>query len=127
MRTSGREDSNLSGHLGRGFGRCQPYFAARKQSFSVCHLNKRLDSGGRSGICDTMRDMPVFSPENLDLAEIFRSAEMELKAASIFIEFSSSAYSTGKLQRAADARTKAELACTRAAMLLQHARVQTSR
>lgn len=45
-------------------------------------------------------------------------AESELKAALIFARFSSSSYSTGNLQRATDARSKAKAACARAAQRL---------
>lgn len=45
-------------------------------------------------------------------------AERELKAALIFAKFSSTAYSLGKLQHAADARSKAKAACARAAQRL---------
>jgi hypothetical protein len=41
--------------------------------------------------------MLAFSPEHLDLAEVFSSAERELRVASIFMEFSSAAYTTGNL------------------------------
>jgi hypothetical protein len=42
-------------------------------------------------------------------------AKRELKVALLFADFSSAAYSTGKLQHATDARCKAEHTCTRAA------------
>lgn len=45
-------------------------------------------------------------------------AESELKTALIFARFSSSSYSTGNLQRATDARSKATAACARAAQRL---------
>jgi hypothetical protein len=50
--------------------------------------------------------------ERLDLAE------SELKVALLFANFSSAAYSTGRLQHATDARCKAEHTCTRAAARL---------
>jgi len=45
-------------------------------------------------------------------------AESELKAALIFARFSSSSYTVGNLQHAADARSKANMACARAAQRL---------
>jgi len=45
-------------------------------------------------------------------------AESELKAALIFAEFSSTSYSTGNLQRATDARSKAKAVCASAARRL---------
>ena len=45
-------------------------------------------------------------------------AEGELKAALIFAEFSSTSYLTGNLQRATDARSKANAVCARAARRL---------
>lgn len=45
-------------------------------------------------------------------------AESELKAALIFARFSSTSYSTGHLQRATDARSKAKAVCARAAQRL---------
>jgi hypothetical protein len=45
-------------------------------------------------------------------------AASELKAALIFAKFSSSSYSTGNLQRATDARSKAQAVCARAARRL---------
>jgi|SRR5579864_8498064 len=52
-------------------------------------------------------------PSQLELAE------SELEAALIFARFSSSSYSTGNLQRATDARSKAKAVCARAARRLQ--------
>jgi hypothetical protein len=45
-------------------------------------------------------------------------AERELNVALLFANLSSAAYSTGRLQHATDARSKAEHACTRAAARL---------
>jgi len=45
-------------------------------------------------------------------------AEGELKVALLFANFSSASYSTGRLQRATDARSKAEHICTTAAARL---------
>ena len=45
-------------------------------------------------------------------------AERELKAALIFARFSSTCYSTGHLQRASDARSKAKSVCASAARRL---------
>jgi hypothetical protein len=57
--------------------------------------------------------------ERLDLAE------SELKVALLFANLSSAAYSTGRLQHAADARSKAEHACTKAAARLAAPEIAT--
>ena len=62
-------------------------------------------------LCTDERDAEPLQQE-LELAE------SELKAALIFARFSSSSYSTGNLQRATDARSKAKAACARAAQRL---------
>lgn len=59
--------------------------------------------------------------EELDSESSFQELELverELKAALIFAKFSSSSYSLGKLQHAADARSKAKAVCARAAQRL---------
>jgi len=53
-----------------------------------------------------------------EAAQQLELAERELKAALIFARFSSTSYSTGNLQRATDARSKAKAACARAAQRL---------
>jgi hypothetical protein len=55
---------------------------------------------------------PLLYEERLELAE------SELKVALLLANFSSAAYSRGRLQHATDARSKAEHACTRAAARL---------
>jgi len=53
-----------------------------------------------------------------ETAQQLELAERELKAALIFARFSSTSYSTGNLQRATDARSKAKAVCARAARRL---------
>lgn len=53
-----------------------------------------------------------------DAAQQLELAERELKAALIFAKFSSTSYSTGNLQRATDARSKATAVCASAARRL---------
>jgi hypothetical protein len=55
---------------------------------------------------------------NAEAAQQLEQAEGELKAALIFARFSSTSYSTGNLQRATDARSKANAVCARAARRL---------
>jgi hypothetical protein len=54
----------------------------------------------------------LFHEQRLELAE------SELRVALLFANLSSAAYSTGRLQHATDARSKAEHACTKAAARL---------
>jgi hypothetical protein len=63
-----------------------------------------------------MRQQP--SPREVDALlyeERLDLAESELKLALFFVKLSSAAYSTGRLQHATDARSKAQHACTKAA------------
>jgi hypothetical protein len=53
-----------------------------------------------------------------ETAQQLELAERELKAALIFARFSSTSYSTGNLQHATDARSKANAVCARAAQRL---------
>jgi len=53
-----------------------------------------------------------------ETAQQVELAERELKAALIFARFSSTSYSTGNLQHATDARSKATAVCARAALRL---------
>ena len=55
---------------------------------------------------------------NASVALELELAERELQAALIFAKFSSTSYSTGNLQRATDARSKAKAVCDRAAKRL---------
>jgi len=53
-----------------------------------------------------------------ETAQQLEQAERELKAALIFARFSSTSYSSGNLQRATDARSKARAVCASAARRL---------
>ncbi|HUJ21128.1 MAG TPA: hypothetical protein VLX58_06370 [Bryobacteraceae bacterium] len=62
--------------------------------------------------------LPPRTPDDTVHQEQLELAESELEVALLFANLSSAAYSLGRLHHATDARTKAELACTRAAALL---------
>ena len=64
------------------------------------------------------QQLPPKEVDDLVREERLELAESELRVALLFANFSSAAYSTGRLQHATDARSKAVHACTRAAARL---------
>lgn len=73
------------------------------------------DAGGKIRYMQNPGTEELDSESSLQELEL---AERELKAALVFADFSSKSYSLGRLQHAADARSKAKAVCARAAQRL---------